>query len=297
MDRKVSRRRQGEAEARFAGVSDPERSLPQGVFGASDEALGDEGPVSAVGDKNTIATTLVGRLREAILRGEIPPGSKINLEKVRRGFSVSLSPMREALARLTAAGLVELHDNRGYSVAPVSLSNLKEITKLRAEFETFALAVAMQEGGLAWESDIIRALHRLNRIERVPSDPMTLEAWELAHRDFHLTLIQGCGMPILVNFCSSLHNLNDRYRRIFLVRTGGDRNVEQEHSQIAHATVARDVEFARARLREHILRTGLNLQEAIRPNLEGDKNEGRRKPRREGNALVKSSAAKLKSKR
>ena len=221
-------------------------------------------------DKNTISTRLVTHLREAILRGEIAPGSKINLEKLRKTFSVSLSPAREALARLTSAGLVELHDNRGYTVAPVSLSNLVEITQLRAEFETLALDAAMQMGDLAWESEIMRSLHRLNRTERVPDDPRTLEAWELAHRNFHLALLKGCQMPILLGFCVMLHNLNDRYRRLFLQRTGGDREVEHEHNQIAQGTVARDRDFARERLREHILRTGHNLQAAIGAYLEAE---------------------------
>ncbi|WP_432212099.1 GntR family transcriptional regulator [Bosea vestrisii] len=214
-------------------------------------------------EKHTISTRLVSRMREAILRGELAPGSKINLDKARRTFDVSLSPMREALARLTSVGLVELHDNRGYTVAPVSLSNLREITQLRAEFECLALDIAMQYGDLAWESGITRALHRLNRIHREASDTASLEAWEDAHRDFHLTLIQGCDMPILLNFCTTLHNLNDRYRRIFLTRTGGDANVEQEHNQIAQGAVARDRDYARDRLREHILRTGRNLQNAL----------------------------------
>ncbi|MCV9938369.1 GntR family transcriptional regulator [Boseaceae bacterium BT-24-1] len=213
--------------------------------------------------KNTISTRLVSRMRESILRGELPPGSKINLDRARKTFDVSLSPMREALARLTSVGLVELHDNRGYTVAPVSLSNLREITQLRAEFECLALGIAMQNGDLAWESDITRSLHRLNRTHREASDAKSLEAWEDAHRDFHLTLIQGCDMPILLSFCMTLHNLNDRYRRIFLARTGGDTSVELEHSQIAQGAVARDREYALDRLREHILRTGRNLQNAL----------------------------------
>ena len=67
-------------------------------------------------------------------------------------------------------------------------------------------------------------------------------------------------MPVLVGFCRALLNLNDRYRRTFLRDTSGDRNVTVEHSEIAQGTVARDVEFACERLREHIHRTGTNLR-------------------------------------
>ncbi|WP_158818170.1 GntR family transcriptional regulator [Methylocapsa sp. S129] len=228
------------------------------------------GPPGAGSDEagNTKASRLVDRLREAILSGELTPGSKINLEIVRRQFDVSLSPLREALARLIALGLVELQDNRGYSVAPVSLSNLAEITRLRVEFESLALSAAIAAGDLKWESEVMRALHQMNGIARDPADPATLRAWEHAHRDFHMILLAGCAMPLLLNFCLMLHNLNDRYRRVFLIARGGDRNVAAEHSEIAQGAVARDSEYACASLRAHILRTGANLRTRLSDQLQ-----------------------------
>ncbi|MFO1147577.1 MAG: GntR family transcriptional regulator [Alsobacter sp.] len=210
---------------------------------------------------------LTDRLREAILSGELKPGTKINLARLRETLGVSLSPLREALARLIAVGLVAFHDNRGYRVAPVSRADLAEITRLRAEFESLALAEAIAHADVSWEGDVIRALHRLNRIERKADETATLLAWEAAHRDFHLTMLSGCRLAHLLDFCSVLHNLNDRYRRVFLAQSGGDRNVAQEHSEIAQGAVARDAEFACARLREHILRTGKNLQDRLEGRL------------------------------
>jgi DNA-binding GntR family transcriptional regulator len=224
-------------------------------------------PVSFVDDgKNTIASQLVAQLREAIVSGALPAGSKINLDQARTQFHVSLSPLREALARLISDGLVLFEDNRGYRVAPISLANLEEITRLREQFECFALREAMRLGDLAWESDVMRALHLVNRTERDATRPETLEAWEAAHRAYHLTLIAGCGMPILLGFCSMLLNLNDRYRRTFLKRTSGDRNVMLEHSEIAQAAVARDADYACERLREHLARTGTNLRRHLMEN-------------------------------
>ena len=69
--------------------------------------------------KNTIGSQLASRLREAIISGELEAGSKINLDKARKTFNVSLSPLREGLARLISDGLVEFQDNRGYRVAPI----------------------------------------------------------------------------------------------------------------------------------------------------------------------------------
>uniref|UniRef100_UPI0031016751 GntR family transcriptional regulator n=1 Tax=Neorhizobium sp. EC2-8 TaxID=3129230 RepID=UPI0031016751 len=214
--------------------------------------------------KNTIGSQLASRLREAIVSGQLPAGSKINLNKVRQEFCVSLSPLREGLARLISDGLVEFEDNRGYRVSPVSLANLEEITALREEIEVFALREAMRIGDVEWESSVMRALHRLNKAERDASKPETLENWEATHREFHLTLISGGKKPLLLQFCANLLNLNDRYRRTFLIRTSGDRNVSQEHSEIAQGAVARDFEYATDKLRQHIHRTGSNLLDHLR---------------------------------
>ena len=216
---------------------------------------------------NTMSTQLVHRLREEIISGSLQPGSKINLAMAREHFGVSLSPLREALARLVSDGLAEFEDNRGYRVAPVSLANLAEVTQLRTEFECSALRHAMTVGDVDWEADVMRDLYRLSRITRDPAHAETLTRWEAAHAEFHMTLLAGCNMPLLQNTCRVLHNLNDRYRRIFLRTEGGDRNVAAEHTEIATLAVRREIEPACDSLRNHIQRTGTNLYNYLSQSL------------------------------
>lgn len=221
-----------------------------------------------IDDKNnTMSTQLVHRLREEIISGSLRPGSKINLAMAREHFGVSLSPLREALARLVSDGLAEFEDNRGYRVAPVSLANLAEVTQLRTEFECSALRHAMTLGDVDWEADVMRDLYRLSRITRDLADAATLTRWEAAHAEFHMTLLAGCNMPLLQNTCRVLHNLNDRYRRIFLRTAGGDRNVAAEHTEIATLAVRREIEPACDSLRNHIQRTGTNLYNYLSQSL------------------------------
>lgn len=213
--------------------------------------------------KNTISSQIVAQLREAVISGELPAGSKINLGHLRERLQVSLSPLREAMARLTADGLVVFEDNRGYHVAPVCLRDFDEIVLLRDQFETFALRESITRGNAVWEGDVVRALHLLNRTERDAARPQTLKTWEAAHRDFHLTLISACEAPLLLRFCGMLLNMHDRYRRIFLSRTSGDRNVMLEHSEIAQAAAARDADYACEKSRDHLARTSTNLRQHL----------------------------------
>jgi len=230
-------------------------------------------PSPAASPKATLASRVSSALRTSILTGELPPGLKINLDQVRKHYSISVSSVREAMGRLVADGLVEFEDQRGYRVAPISLANLEEITRLRMELEPLALRATIAAGDIEWESAVMGALYRLNRTERTASDLASIEAWEAAHRTFHQALISGCRMPLLLNFCAILHNQNDRYRRRFLLIRSGDRNVVEEHAAIAEAAVAHDADRAGALLKRHIERTGTNLlrhlQSALAPTADG----------------------------
>ncbi len=111
----------------------------------------------------TLSTTLAERLRGAIMRGDLVPGSKLVLDRMRASYGVSLSPLREALCRLESEGLVQVEDQRGYRVAPVSADNLTEVIRLRVELEGMAAREAILHGDAAWEGRILSALHQLGR--------------------------------------------------------------------------------------------------------------------------------------
>jgi DNA-binding GntR family transcriptional regulator len=204
----------------------------------------------------TRSSSIAGQLREAIASGSIPPGTKLRLDDLRASYGVSLSPVREALSRLTAEGFVVLEDQRGYKVAPVSEGHLEEVTKLRAVVETYALRESIAAGDDDWESGIVARLYRLNKLGQSGAGAGNVQAWESAHRELHQHLIAACGMPLLLQFSSTLHDLSDRYRRLFLDEQPVDPDVVSEHSQICDAALRRDATAACDFLRQHIERTG-----------------------------------------
>lgn len=209
--------------------------------------------------KPTRASRVAAELRSAILRGEIEAGAKVNLDQLRGRFGISLSPLREAISRLVADGLVEAEDQRGFRIAPVSRENLAEVTEMRADLEGLALGLSIDRAGVEWEGEVLSALHRLNRMDRDPGRPESIEAWETAHAGFHIALAAGCGRPMLRAICERLHGLNDRYRRLLIPQGGGDRDVDSEHAAIAEAAIGRNRDLAIALLRQHIQRTGTAL--------------------------------------
>jgi GntR family carbon starvation induced transcriptional regulator len=209
--------------------------------------------------KMSIASNLTQQLRDAILRGQIPPNAKLRLEELGANYGVSLSPVREALLRLSGEGFVVSEDQRGFRVAAASAENLAEVTALRALLEPFALRLAIQSRDVKWEEGLVAIFHRLTRIEQQDGYVPFLDEWEQTHRDFHIALIAGCGMPMLLHFCSTLHDQSDRYRRLYLQKRPPQRNAAKEHAAIVEAVLAHDAEAACAMLLEHIERTGATV--------------------------------------
>ncbi len=207
----------------------------------------------------TLATAICDRIRGDILSGRRGPGAKIRLEDLKSEFGVSWSPIREALSRLAAEGLVLAEEQRGYRVAPASQADLTEVLKLRVLLETMALRAAIEKGDDAWEAEVLAAHHRLGKLEDRRGDAPDTERWESWHRTFHEALIRACESPILLQFCRLLHDMNDRYRRVFLSAHAFDRDVAGEHRAIVDATLARDADRAGRLLQAHIERTGRNI--------------------------------------
>jgi GntR family transcriptional regulator, carbon starvation induced regulator len=199
-----------------------------------------------------VSSETLTRLRSEILTGRIAPGEKINLEHLKARFQMSLSPLREALARLISEGLVLQADQRGFQVAPVSRHNLDEVTLLRQTLEAMALREAIRLGDDAWEADIVATLHRLSKLSPRQESGAINEEWEHWHREFHLGMLSGCRSSVTLQFCETLLDLSDRYRRLFPPPTPMQREVHREHQAIAEAALARDADRACEIIKEHI---------------------------------------------
>ncbi len=209
----------------------------------------------------TLASSLTTRLRRAIVSGQLAPGERLPLDQLRDKFGVSLSPLREALSRLSSEGLILIEEQKGYRVPQMSEEDQRHVTEMRSYFEIYALRESIAKGDLACESEVTAALYVLNRIDRKTVED--IEVWEQAHRDFHLKLISACGIPLLLQFCSVLHDHSDRYRRAYLKHNRGDKAVPSEHKLITEAAVTRQTELACELLRKHIARAGKNARQAV----------------------------------
>ena len=203
----------------------------------------------------TLASTLVDRLRDAIVRGKLAPGEKLRLEHLAPRYGVGRTPLREACCRLATEGLVTIEDQRGFRVTPISRADLKDLTRTRQHIESLALRQSILAGDLRWETDVTAALSQLLRSRRHDEERSLSDAWEREHDALHRALIGACGSPLLMRFRVQLFDQSERYRRLAEAYGQPKRDIDDEHRALVKAALARDVERACALLTEHIART------------------------------------------
>jgi len=205
----------------------------------------------------TLASSAYGQLRQEIITGDQVPGSRLHIQQLCTRLGIGLSPMREALNRLSAEGLVRQFDQRGFRVAPLDVEDLRDLTRMRCWLNEAALRTAIANGDDAWEEALIVAHHRLMRAPRAsaPGDGQRSPLWENAHRDFHTALIAACGSPRMLEQCAATFDAADRYRHVSRVGSADRRDDEDEHTQIMEATLRRDAEAAVVLLTRHMRQT------------------------------------------
>jgi GntR family carbon starvation induced transcriptional regulator len=206
------------------------------------------------GGEETLTARAYRLLREDILSGHLAPGLKLRIETLRNAYGIGASPLREALSRLVADGLVDNEERRGFRIPAVSLADLRDIADMRQLLECAALRQAIERGDETWEASVVAAFHRLTRIQdRLDaSDPDVMSEWEEQHRLYHEALVTGAGSRWLKRLQRTLYDQFDRYRRLYLPRVSVPPNVQAEHQKILDATLARDADAACRELAEHI---------------------------------------------
>lgn len=215
----------------------------------------------------TLASTAYDRLREDIISARFAPGQKLTIQSLCHRYGMGLSPVREALNRLSRVGLVSQADRRGFSVTPLDEEHLQELTRTRCWLNEIALRESIANGDLAWEERVLLSYHRLSRIPRHRTGAAGAEynpEWEKAHRTFHAALISACGSRWLEGFCEQLFDAADCYRHLSRVSSLERRQPRKdEHKLILEAALGRDADTAVELIKKHFCRTAELVRERL----------------------------------
>ena len=234
--------------------------------------------IASNGKAITKTTETCRVLRTAILLGDLPPGSRLRTNVLTKKYDISLSSLREALTQLSAEGLTRTEAHRGYTVSPISIEDLTDLTRVRIGIETLCLTWAIELGNLEWESHILAASHRIANTARMVDRASHSAQWAEAHSAYHGALVSTCGSPRLLQIRQQLYEQSERYRR-FEITLPRNRDADDEHRRIAEATIARDIPLATRLMREHISGTTDNIIKSMQNRANGNRANGPHKGR------------------
>jgi DNA-binding GntR family transcriptional regulator len=209
-------------------------------------------------------------MRQDILAGDIQPGERLMFPEVCERYSTSVGVAREALTALVNQGLVRTVAHLGYSVTPISTTDLTNLGTTRMLIEPLVLRESMRLGGLEWEASVMSAYHVMSRTPHF-TDPghKPVREWAIAHSAFHNALLSGCGNTRLLEITRQLSEEAELYRSWSDVLPLGDRDIAGEHAALLEAAFSGDCEHAAELLRLHIERT----VNSILKSLEAGENE------------------------
>ena len=213
----------------------------------------------------TLTERLHDQLRQEIVEGLIPAGSKLSEPELARRFGISRGPLREVIRRLEAGHLVELKANVGARVVALSPDQLIEIYLVREALEGMAARLAAEHMSQA-DTDKLRGLlaSHENQVEQLEGR----EGWAYFQKegdlDFHYRIVKGSGNRRLCRLlCNDLYHLVRMYRFQFGMSSPRAKPAYSEHLQIVDAIEARDGEQAEMLMRFHIRASRRNVERQL----------------------------------
>ena len=196
-------------------------------------------------------------LQRDIVSGVRLPDERLRIERLKQLYGIGPTPLREALQRLVADGLVLAVGNRGFRVAPLNPAEFEDINTARTTLEVEALRRSIRLGGVEWETRVAGAAYRLHKLDRLlkSEDRAPDDTWEAANDAFHRATISACDSRWLMKLREIANMQCERYRRASVALHRADRDLEAEHHAIADAVLGRDAEQACTLVADHYLTT------------------------------------------
>lgn len=199
--------------------------------------------------------------KQRIIDRQWQPGQQLNIDRLAREHNVSITPVREALARLSADKLVVAAQHRGYTVAPPpSAARMAELFIVRMLLEPHAARGAAQRI-TPRDLETLRTIHETIKERSAGSDYQAMHAYSANNRRFHEQIFRANANAVLTDIYDGL-NYHVLIEHVF--HSHGVTDVPEviaEHQAIVDALAAHDPDAAEAAMRVHIERGSRHLLE------------------------------------
>jgi len=198
--------------------------------------------------REPMARQVARALRQAIVTMQLSPGEMLSEQDLARRFGVSRSPVREALIKLSEAGLVRVLPQRGTQVVKISRADVEDARFIREAVESAVVREAALKASPATIAELNASLARQRRAQRAKTTEEFLELDE----EFHRLLAEAAGRPAAWRMIEDVKPQMDRVRFLDMTQATPRHAVVAQHAVIVEAIKAGDPAAAEKAMREHL---------------------------------------------
>lgn len=203
------------------------------------------------GDSPSPAAGTADAIRALVVQGQYAPGAQLKEEELAMRLGVSRTPVREALRRLQAEGLVEYRPNRGTFIPEWDERDRQEVFDLRLRLETYAAELAARRI-TPIQLEELRDMCQQMEEATVSTDPDRYDRISLVNNRFHRLLAAASGRPRLETMLTSLLNVPLMHRAFSTYQEEAVRRSNTHHRELVDALAAHDPDWAAAVTRAHV---------------------------------------------
>jgi DNA-binding GntR family transcriptional regulator len=190
-------------------------------------------------------------LREWIIDGTLQPGEKILDSELSQYFSVSRTPVREAIQMLAEQKLIDVRPGRESRISEIDVTDIPQTYKMLAELHSTALEFAFAK----ISSDSLDSLRKANeRFMRAYKD-RDIKGCRSCDNEFHDIIVKLAGNDFLTSFIETLGGHASRFENIYFSKAGNMDELIHQHSQIINAIEDGDLEKAKSLMQSNWLHT------------------------------------------
>jgi DNA-binding GntR family transcriptional regulator len=189
-------------------------------------------------------------IREGILAGTFAQGSHITARQLAEATGLSRTPVREAMRRLEAEGMITLIPNRGAFVARWTENEIEQIYELRVLLESFAAQVAAERINDAQREELRALAAEMARL--VEQRPVDVEAIAEVNDRFHKGVLEACGNPRLRDLLGTITEVPLQLSTFRRYSVDELRRSASQHAELVSALLVGDGDWARSVMTAHI---------------------------------------------
>ena len=203
-----------------------------------------------IGERKSLGQHVFENLKNAIVKGDMPPGGRLIESRLAETLGISRTPVREAIHKLEREGYLKKLSRGGFSVLGLSREDVDETFGIRSVLESYAARLATEKH----RTNDLKPLEKKIKLYQKHLDSNDLDALPKINTEFHDLLYALSRSPKLIHMINNLRDQIYRFRQLILKNEKLAKMSNEDHKDMLERIRQRDADGVERLVREHLAR-------------------------------------------